>query len=254
MRNVYLMLCCVVSVSAVNGQAARNEDILNQRLPSDDGYRERTKDLRYEGLYTQNVAGELLEVVSLTFGDIRYALDPKDKIVVSCPALPAYKMIGVTGTSFHLNKHYHLDMVLEPAKKKSIPLGEVISRNFIMSDHLGMYGYVGNPEAPTVYIPLKVSSSTSAPSDQIKMVLVSNKDLTGLRWKYAASGNGIAAKFTTGPPPVKEGPYYLSSDPIVIPFTPMEGMTSGSEWCVVVETLTAGEKDWMPLTIKILVP
>jgi len=105
---IVILLFCVLSVSGVKAQTVRSDGILLQTLPTNDSHKERKKDLRYEGLYTQNVASELLELAFLRSGDIRYELEPKDKITITCPSLPSYKLVGVMGAGLQLDNHCYL--------------------------------------------------------------------------------------------------------------------------------------------------
>ncbi|SFD17314.1 hypothetical protein SAMN05518672_101870 [Chitinophaga sp. CF118] len=246
---LWLLLLVLLAVNAT-AQTGVNNSILRTALRTPEGYQQRLKDERYEGLYARDVSGEILEVASLTYGEVSYELNDRAKLKIECPLLRNYKTIGVAGSSFNLNKNYRFDMLLSPGKRKVIPISASIGPNLIYAKYLGIYGYLGEPENPTTYIPVKVNTVKS----DLQLVLICNRTLESIRWKYICSASDNSTIYHDGPAPEKKSPLFMLGNPIVIPLHLATDMIPGSVVYIRLETKAVGDNTWVPKDIKILIP
>lgn len=247
-----LFVAALIDTNSIAAQSRVNNTILNQALNGDDGYQLRQKDERYEGLYTRHVSGEVLDFVSCTIGCINYELRESEKLVIECRPLKTHKEIGVTGTSFGLNKNYHLDLLLKQGKKKTIPVKEVIAPKNIYPENLGIYGYVGDINEPSLYLPVRIISSLENGEENIEIIIVCNKQLTNVKWKFAPVSNNNSAVYSEGQEPVKQGPFYKAESPIklIIPFQ----SCAGSEVVIAIEAKAAGNPNTINKSFKLFIP
>src|SRR4051812_24964790 len=89
------------------------------------GYRQRLGDQRCEGLFTEKVSGQTLDVLSFTQGRLRYYLSKEEVLTIKAPAVPDLKSINVRGISFGMYNSYRLDLELSDKDSKKVPLDEV---------------------------------------------------------------------------------------------------------------------------------
>lgn len=249
---VLLLLIPLLVTNFTAAQNRVNNTILNQALNSEDGYRLRHKDDRYEGLYTRHVSGEVLDIVSCTIGRINYELRDSEKLIIECRPMKNHKEIGVTGTSFGLNKNYHLDLVIKQGKRKTIPVREVIAPKNIYPENLGIYGYVGDINQPSLYLPVRITTSLESGDNDIEIIIICNKQLTNLTWKFAPVLNNNTTVFSAGQEPAKQGPFYKAESPIKL-IMPSQ-TCAGSEVVIHIEAKAAGNPIPVNKSFKVFIP
>ena len=182
--------------SLLFAQQRFNPEILKKRIASKDGYSSRKNDERYEGLYTKNFGNERFVLVSVLKGSLRYELSDKNKLVFEHPKIPNLGEIGVSGSSYGMDRFYHIDFVI-PSEKKSvvIPMKDVMTSSYIYANHLGIFGYLGNAGKPSVYIPIWVRQDGTKPKDgepvALNITIVGDEAMSSISWKYAR-GTGSA--------------------------------------------------------------
>lgn len=233
-----------------------NQEIRQKALTSADGYRQRANDDRYEGLYKLQVGAPSLDVVSVTQGGIDYELSNKGKLFITAPRLPAYKEIGVSGNSFKLEWNYRLDALLKTNTSKAVPMSEVLQPKVIYPGNLGVFGYIGEPQAPTFYVPVRVTGQAKADSpDEVQILLLPGTQLEKISWQYAVAAQGKCQSFVAGTLPAG-GKRFAALTPITLrlPFGAGTSLAYGSEVCVDVNFQTAGSKEWQNRAIRVLVP
>jgi hypothetical protein len=245
------ILVCMAFYDSFAQDVVRNDKVYKVALRNTYGYRLRTNDTRYEGLYAAEVSKPQLDLVSVTEGSVQYGLKPLERVQIKAPRIKKYKEISVAGASFSLSKYYRLDMKLSSEKFRNIPLGEVISPNYIRAANLGIYGYVGNPENPAVYIPVKIISSVGDTTNKIQLIFISNIDVPTLRWRKALSYSNTCTEYTDWSYIQSAAPFYPAGQPMVIQLD--KETNSEKEYCLSIEIKPKGQSSWVSREYKILI-
>lgn len=257
MKLLFILLLAGLLASPAQAQKAFNPEIRQKALQSADGYRLRTNDDRYEGLYKLQVGAPLLDVVSVTQGAISYELSDKGKLYITAPRLTAYKEIGISGNSFKLDWNYRLDALLKANTTKTVPMKEVLRPRSIYADNLGVFGYIGEPQAPTLYVPVSVTTvqSKSAGPDMVQIVLLPGTRLDKMNWQFAPATQGKCQNYRPGKLPSGTG-RFAALVPIMLelPFGHNNEPAYSSEVCVEVNYQAAGSSEWHTRTLRVLLP
>jgi len=211
------------------------------------GYGPRPGSDRCEGLYRPRVAGggDGIDLVSLTFGAVRYPMDSAGVLEFAGPSasLPSF---SVTGTGVPPALYYHLAGEVDSgATSLAVPLGAVLVPSRLDADKIGFYGWRQLPGARTAYVPLRVSLRGAAPSQgtEIVALLRPRTDVQAVRWRVRDTAAASAAYVALGPGIISKGRR------IEVRFNPPSG-SSRVVLDVAYQTLTQGDHD--PLQFDIL--
>lgn len=258
MNKILITILACLCATRLLAQKPFDEEVRKNALTSDDGYRRRTNDERYEGLYSLNVGAPLLGVVAVTHGPVNYALATAERLTIQVPALKDHKAVGVSGTSFGLKKNYRIDAIIKAGDKKVIPVKEVLSPNYIYKQNLGIFGYLGDPQAPSLYVPVRASARPEADAAQaIRITFLPGANIGQFTWSYAKSVQGQCTAFreqgTVGASPPAAGGIYLAQQPIVITLPATTDLAPGDEVCLNVHFKALGDEQWRSKNIKLLV-
>lgn len=251
-----LLACCLACSTsyAALAQQPYDKDVLQNAVKSSAGYQKRTKDDRYEGLYSLQVGAPLLDVISVTLGEISYELADDKKLFIKASKTQPYKVIGVSGSSFGLSKNYRLDAVVNSDGQKVIPIKEVLSPNSIYPKSLGVFGYIGQPQYPTMYVPVRVSDKPAAGATRdIRILLLPGATVDKFTWQFARSQQGQCAAFTKGDPPQGGNARFPAQKPIAVTLDAAAGLQPGDEVCINISYKVVGDTDWRTKSLKVLV-
>lgn len=222
-------------------------------VPNDSrtAYKKRKHDERFEGLHTKHYAGAMLDLVSYTQGGIDYELREGETLNITSP-VKKYKLIGVSGCSYGMDVYYRVDMEMNPAAKRTIPVDEVLRVVPIGAQKLGLYGYVGDNEHPSVYLPLLVKSDMlkDMPDKNLQLTLAANRNLQSVSWTYTPVKTGKVSQAYT----VTGAPVFNKENGIVLMLPSELAALHGEELMIHIEGHTPANNEPILLDFKILVP
>ena len=217
-------------------------------------YKERSNDKRREGMYRKEYASGSLEIVSCTYGPVYYELRVDEVLKIECPkGISKSSSINVTGINFKMNKYYRMDMELAPGQQKKIPIKEVIRPENIATSKLGIYGYLGDIESPSKYIPLKVSSNVQNATDEVQILFVVDRTMKEISWQWASTSDGSCGVWSDKTI-LKSGPIISSDQPIVFMVPRRLLMKHQSEVCFLFKGIPVGNADPIELKFTLLIP
>lgn len=216
------------------------------------GYRQRLGDQRCEGLFTENVSGQSLDVLSFTQGRLRYYLSKDEKLTIKVPAVPNSKDIKVRGISFGMFDSYRLDLEIGLNNSKKVPVDEVLEPNKISEKNLGLYGFVQTDKKENVYLPVSVSSKKYDDripnSDSQFLKLLSNTPIEKAEWRYATNNKSACGSYTEFFPVA--GSIFTPQIPMVIELP--ETIPQGAICLNIRYKTVAGE--WNNKTFQLFIP
>ncbi len=156
------------------------------------GYSLREADRRCEGNYESKVASTKLELVSMTFGPIRYGKqDPT--LAISLPPVTKSDIgeVRIRGTAIPRKTYYRMDAVLAPGEVMHWPLDAVIHPSGLESFDLGVLAWAGASNG-RLYIPVNArptaAGGNTPPPSKVMIKLVSTHDLEHLHWRLKGQG------------------------------------------------------------------
>jgi len=158
-----------------------------------DGYQPRSNGQRCEGLYSSQVSAPPIELVSLTRGPLHYDLDHpmvlKVRLVSAVSSPVTVRAVGIIP-----GLYYRLDARLGPGQTLDWPIADVLGRDRIPADAIGVYALVpksgGSGDA---YAPVSVVSAGEADTQagQIVAVLRPLVRLSDLTWRFTPMGQTV---------------------------------------------------------------
>ena len=184
------------------------------------GYRHRPTPDRCEGLYSTPVAGESLELLSFTIGRAFDPL-PDHRLLITVPdvhSLGAQRVAVVARTMFP-RVYYRMDAAVESAGSVQWPLGDVLLPSGIDPEKIGLVGTVRAADGNIYYVPLRISTSESALSQDGSPPVVifrSLVDINSFVWRLYEA-NGVAPAWSRYGRDVRGG------EPIAVTLDPPSG-------------------------------
>ncbi len=214
-------------------------------------YKKRKHDDRFEGLHTEHYAGAVLDLVSYTQGGIDYELRKGEELHITSP-LKKHKLIGVSGTNYGMGVYYRVDMEMNPATRRTLPVDEVLRVVNIGPQKLGLYGYLGDNEHPAIYLPLQVTSDVlkQTPDNKLQLILAANRNMQAVNWTYTPVKTGKVSKTYT----VAGKPVHYKGDAIVLTLPAELAAMHGEEVMINAEGETAPKSTPALLDFKIMIP
>lgn len=163
------------------------------------GYKKRGN-ARCEGLYSRNVSGTSLDVISFTKGRLKYFLSNNEVLTISGSQANTELSFNVKGMNFGMTENYRLDMNLDKGEKKLVPLSEVIIPSRISYLNFGIFGYLAS-NGELIYLPLSVSSlmlkNRIVEDTKLFLTFLSNINIEKIFWRYGNVTNGFCNSFSS---------------------------------------------------------
>jgi hypothetical protein len=162
-------------------------------IAEQDGYRERDGGRRCEGIYTSPVAGESVQIVSLSEGRLSYDFSQSAPLLISLaitPASPAPIHVRAVGIPERL--YYEMDANLSDGPALVWPIKEVVIPERIAPTDIGVYAFqVGNGGDP-VFLPVRISAGGgAAASPQPLIVILRVGAVVSPRWRFVSKGGAV---------------------------------------------------------------
>ena len=166
--------------------------------PEDSKYGYQQREGRCEGFYKSNVSGFAIEIVSLTQGDILYALNSNEKLKIELEPLDGFNSISVRGVNISMEKNYRLDLDLDRGEVAAIPVKDVLEPNDVEPSNLGLFGFI-EKSGYKYFVPVIPSSELGSKLTQkrsIKLSISSNIDLQTFTWRYAIAKGELCGEYS----------------------------------------------------------
>ncbi|WP_143059228.1 hypothetical protein [Chitinophaga arvensicola] len=216
--------------------------VYDRRVTGNSGYQFRSKDERYEGLFNPDFVGERFKLVAVLRGDFSYELADNANLVFQFPAKIKYDRIGIIGESYGLDINYHLDLIVNRNERKVVPVKSVLQPQHIYASNLGIYGYVGDPESPELFIPVNIDPGKQG---DISVTIVAAEDVEKVMWRYAKARNGVCEGYGNWK---VVNDFFPQHEGINIPLEIGSEVDTGEEICVDMQFQVKGRS--APLSMK----
>jgi hypothetical protein len=159
-----------------------------------DGYRERDGGQRCEGIYTSPVAGESVQIVSMSQGRLSYDFGQSAPLLISLaitPASPAPIHVRAVGIPERL--YYEMDADMLGGRALVWPIKEVVIPEHIAPTDIGVYAFqVGNGGDP-VLLPVSISAGGGAAASPQPLIVILRVDaVVSPRWRFISTGGAVA--------------------------------------------------------------
>ncbi len=214
------------------------------------GYQLRPGDLRCEGFYQSPVAGESLELLSLTAGPINYQVRADGAVHITAPNVGALNAaeVHVQARALPLGTYYLMESSIPSAGLMKWPMAPVLSPARLTPDSIGVTGWV-EKDGRRIFVPVLVSepSSPTPGGKSIIAILRSSIDLDELLWRsWPNAGSGKPPEWKKRGNGIRT---LRAGQPIALELEPGKGV-------VIVEVAAkAGNSDrWLSLKRQVFEP
>jgi len=158
-----------------------------------DGYKERDGGQRCEGIYTSPVAGESVQIVSLSQGRLSYDFGQSAPLLISLaitPASPAPIHVRAVGIPERL--YYEMDADISGGRAVIWPIKEVVIPEHIAPADIGVYAFqVGNGGDP-VLLPVSISARGGATASPQPLIVILRVGAVVIpRWRFISTGGAV---------------------------------------------------------------
>jgi len=203
---------------------------------------------RCEGVYTAEVAGESLELVSLLQGKFQFDLQPDVVLEVSA-AKAVQGPVYVRAVALPPKTYYRMDSQISSDRAMLWPIKEVLVPTGLNSKDIGIFGWIG-PENKKTFVPLKVTQRNISPQTQagqeqtVFLTVRPSVDVESIYWRWSQVKDQechFGKWQNLSETPVNAG----RRVPIALPG--QEG-----ELCVEVKAKAKDIDLWLPLNIRLL--
>jgi hypothetical protein len=180
------------------------------------GYRHRAPPDRCEGLYSQPVAGEGLELLSFIAGPAPSDPGGGRPLTITTPDLRGLgtPKVTVVARSLPLRIYYRMDASVPSGGSLAWPVGEVVVAAGLDPAWIGLAGSVQTREG-TIYVPLSVGTGPDAAAAGTPSVMVfrTTLDLDSFQWRLYGPGGPAPAWNRIGHPVRAGDPVSITLDP-----------------------------------------
>jgi hypothetical protein len=130
-----------------------------------------------------------MTLVSLTFGRVTYDTKRDQYLEIKLPAEPTETTL-IQGVGIPERLYYRLDVELERGRSFfRLPLADVIARENILPERLGIYAVRKIPGGQNAFVPVYAhGSGVTAQGDNIIAVVRPGADVTDVQWRRGALG------------------------------------------------------------------
>lgn len=158
-----LAVAIALTAAAVGAQEPAPCDRGLRPVASSFGYQARERNHRCEGLYESTVRAVALEVVSFSYGALRYDHD-QDVLHVHAPLLAdlVEAPVRIRAVALPLKAYYRMDAFAPAEGPLAWPLSSVIRPAGLEDRHLGLLGWVPGDDGP-ILVPLWASPGGGEP-------------------------------------------------------------------------------------------
>jgi hypothetical protein len=185
-RHALALLAFAAALAAMSGAALAGPDCLGYSpAPGSLGYQARTNSERCEGLYTANVSGGGIELVSLTFGPIHFGPTPGAVLQLKVDTPPArIADLRLIAQAIPAGLFYRME-ARAPAMPFRLPTAAVIQPLRLGEDSIGIIAVRPLPGGRDAFIPVRVSADgAAAPAAAVlELVVRPQSDIEDLCWR-----------------------------------------------------------------------
>jgi hypothetical protein len=185
-----LILCAYLQIPNSYSQEITCEKLFP--LPgSQSGYQKRAN--RCEGLYVTNAAVDSLAATSFTFGDLGYDLRADKRLLVSVPGQSV--PVNVRAVAIPPRTYYRMDAIVRPGSVLLWPVAEVLAREDLTADRIGVFGWRGTGISRTI-LPVLILAHVGATHRGPPILTVqASFDSLHVKWRSAAVANDQCKTF-----------------------------------------------------------
>jgi hypothetical protein len=184
--------CCSLALfasAAMNGIAIAAPDCSGYNPnPGQFGYQARSNSERCEGQYIADASGGGIDLVSLTFGRIRFGSVPGAVLELKVDTPPSrIADLRLVAQSIPAGVYYRME-ARAPTMPFRLPMAEVIQPLRLGEDDIGILAVRPLPGARDAFVPVHVSvDGATAPSGAgLELVVRPQSDIEDLRWRIVA--------------------------------------------------------------------
>lgn len=182
--------CLLPAALLTNPVPARAQSC--EALPIDaspTSYQYRAVPPRCEGIYRSPVSGNPgMTLVSLTYGGVTYDPGRDQELEIGLPVAPAERTF-IRGVAVPERLYYRLDAELPSGQSAfRLPLDDVIAREKLRPEALGIYGYRMGPRGQTAFLPVSAQGSGQADRTRVVAVLRPGTDVYDVEWRQYSPG------------------------------------------------------------------
>jgi hypothetical protein len=151
-----------------------------------DGYRERDGGTRCEGIYTSPVAGESVEIVSISQGRLSYDLGRSGPLFITLAIQPTNSApVHVRAVGIPERLYYEMDADIPASATLVWPIKEVVAPERIAAADIGVYAFHAGVGSDPVLLPVSISGSAAPPASmQPLIVILRVGDVASLTWRF----------------------------------------------------------------------
>jgi hypothetical protein len=160
-----------------------------------DGYFERDGGQRCEGIYVSAVAGESVQLVSLSQGHLSYDLaHPSTLLITLAKPAPNLSGIHVRAVGIPERLYYQMDADMPAGHPLVWPIQDVLLRQQIVSTDIGVFAFHASAGATTVFLPVSIAaaSASSVPAEPL-IVVFRVGAVVSPRWRFVSTSGAVSA-------------------------------------------------------------
>ncbi len=167
------------------------------RIAGSDGYTERDGGQRCEGIYVSPVAGESVQIVSLTRGPLSFDASEAATLSVTLAVIPSDTApVHVRAVGIPERLYYQMDADLPARGALSWPLGEVVQRERIAPVDIGIYAFHAGAGSTVILLPVLIATpGRPAVATQPLITIFRVQAVASPRWRFIPAG-GAASAYT----------------------------------------------------------
>jgi len=251
MRAVYryslpALLSCWLVPGSLKAQELKCDAV--RPLPSSSsGYKNRGN--RCEGLYVADIGSRSIDIISLTFGGVRYDLNSKPTLRLS--VLGKSSSVNIRAVAVTPKTYYRMDTLLQRGATLFWPVTDVLLPEHLTDNRIGIFGWTGT-ESSKIFVPVRVVTEPATPpapaNDHVTLLAQFSSDADSIKWRWAhAQGSGCSA---SGKWDDAIGNPITANSPVKID---LSKLSSGVD-CVEFAARSKASNDWVTLIIRVEIP
>jgi hypothetical protein len=200
-------------------------------------------------LYVADVGSHSIDIISLTFGEIRYDLNSKPTLRLS--VLGKSPSVNVRAVAITPKTYYRMDTFLQRGATLFWPVTDVLLPEHLTDNRIGIFGWTGT-ESSKVFVPVRVVSERATPpapaNVHVTLLAQASFDADSIKWRWAhTQGTGCLA-FGNWEDAIWNP--IMANSPVKIDFSKL---SSGVD-CVELVARSQNSNNWVTLKIRVEIP